>query len=186
MRELIVAADGDVPAASGSNTRPRGGTAVPSRHGGATTGCGAACHRTKRSAARGSARAWSPTASRRRARRWASAGSMARVGDLRHAVRALTRNRGFGTVAVLVLAASVAINTLIFFMLDGVVLRPLPYAIARAARAHLRGERGPAEVPAVDRPLPRLPRQRARRSRHRALHRAGHGAERRRRPLASS
>jgi macrolide transport system ATP-binding/permease protein len=50
------------------------------------------------------------------------------VGDLRHAVRALTRRRGFGAVAVLVLAASVAINTLIFFMLDGVVLRPLPYA----------------------------------------------------------
>jgi predicted permease len=49
------------------------------------------------------------------------------AGDLRHAVRALTRNRGFGAVAVLVLAASVAINTLIFFMLDGVVLRPLPY-----------------------------------------------------------
>lgn len=50
------------------------------------------------------------------------------AGDLRHAFRALTRNRAFGTVAVLVLAASVAINTLLFFMLDGVVLRPLPYA----------------------------------------------------------
>jgi predicted permease len=49
------------------------------------------------------------------------------LADVRHAVRALTRNRGFGTVAVLVLAASVAINTLIFFMLEGVVLRPLPY-----------------------------------------------------------
>lgn len=48
--------------------------------------------------------------------------------DLRHAVRALTRSRGFGSVAVLVLAATVAVNTLIFFMLDGVVLRALPYA----------------------------------------------------------
>lgn len=47
--------------------------------------------------------------------------------ELRHAMRALIRHRGFGVVAVLVLAASVAINTLIFFMLDGVVLRPLPY-----------------------------------------------------------
>jgi predicted permease len=47
--------------------------------------------------------------------------------DLRHAVRALTRNRSFGIVALLVLAASVAVNTLIFFMLDGIVLRPLPY-----------------------------------------------------------
>jgi len=55
--------------------------------------------------------------------RWLDGAAM----DLRHAYRALTRNRGFGAVAVLVLAASVAINTLIFFMLDGVVLRPLPY-----------------------------------------------------------
>lgn len=47
--------------------------------------------------------------------------------DLRHALRAVRRSRGFGTVAVLVLGASVAINTLVFFMLDGVVLRPLPY-----------------------------------------------------------
>ena len=47
--------------------------------------------------------------------------------DLRHAFRALTRNRSFGIVVVLVLAASVAINTVIFFMLEGVVLRPLPY-----------------------------------------------------------
>jgi predicted permease len=50
------------------------------------------------------------------------------IGDLRHAARALTRSRAFGAVSVMVLAASVAINTLIFFMLDGVVLRPLPYA----------------------------------------------------------
>jgi macrolide transport system ATP-binding/permease protein len=49
------------------------------------------------------------------------------VSDLRHAFRALLRNRGFGTVAVLVLSASVAINTLIFCMLEGVLLRPLPY-----------------------------------------------------------
>ena len=48
-------------------------------------------------------------------------------GDLRHAARALTRNPGFGTVAILVLAATVAVNTLIFFMLEGVVLRALPY-----------------------------------------------------------
>lgn len=51
----------------------------------------------------------------------------AAVTELRHAFRALTRNRSYGAVAVLVLAASVAINTLIFFMLEGVVLRPLPY-----------------------------------------------------------
>jgi predicted permease len=61
-----------------------------------------------------------------RHRRWVDGSG----GDFRHAVRALMRNRSFGTVAVLVLAASVAVNTLIFFMLEGVVLRPLPYGSA--------------------------------------------------------
>lgn len=56
--------------------------------------------------------------------RWLDGG----VGDVRHALRALTRSGGFGSVAVLVLAASVAITTVIFCMLEGVVLRPLPYA----------------------------------------------------------
>ena len=49
------------------------------------------------------------------------------LADLRHAFRALTRNPAFGTVSVLVVAGTVAVNTLIFFMLDGVVLRALPY-----------------------------------------------------------
>ncbi len=64
--------------------------------------------------------------------------------DFRHAARALTRNRAFGTVAVLVLAASVAANTLIFFMLEGVVLRPLPYAAPeRLVRIYDASERQP-------------------------------------------
>ena len=49
------------------------------------------------------------------------------MSDLRHAFRSLTRNGGFAAVAVLVVASSVAINTLIFCILSGVVLRPLPY-----------------------------------------------------------
>ena len=49
------------------------------------------------------------------------------VSDLRHAFRALLRDRGFGVAALLVLSSCVAINTLIFCMLEGVVLRPLPY-----------------------------------------------------------
>ena len=48
--------------------------------------------------------------------------------ELRHAVRALTRNHAYGVLALAVLGASVAITTLIFLMLQGVVLRPLPYA----------------------------------------------------------
>jgi predicted permease len=66
------------------------------------------------------------------------------IGDLRHAVRALTRSRAFGAVAVLVLAATVAVNTLIFFMLDGVVLRPLPYpSPQRLIRIYEAGETQP-------------------------------------------
>jgi macrolide transport system ATP-binding/permease protein len=69
------------------------------------------------------------------------------AGDLRHAYRALTRNRGFAVMAILVLAASVAINTLIFFMLDGVVLRPLPYAAPeRLVRLYDNDERFPLSV----------------------------------------
>ncbi|MBC8164890.1 MAG: ABC transporter permease [Bryobacteraceae bacterium] len=49
-------------------------------------------------------------------------------GDLRHALRTLTRSGAFGTVAVLVLAVSVAISTLIFCLVEGVVLKPLPYS----------------------------------------------------------
>lgn len=55
---------------------------------------------------------------------WADALSL----ELRHALRALTRNSAYGILAVTVLGASVAITTLIFLMLQGVVLRPLPYA----------------------------------------------------------
>lgn len=47
--------------------------------------------------------------------------------ELRHAVRSLIKARGFTGVAVSVLAATVAVNTGIFFLLEGVVLRPLPY-----------------------------------------------------------
>jgi predicted permease len=47
--------------------------------------------------------------------------------DLRHAFRALTRKRAFGVVSVAVLATTIAVNTLVFCLLAGVVLRPLPY-----------------------------------------------------------
>lgn len=47
--------------------------------------------------------------------------------DLRQATVALRRHRGFTTIALAALALAVALNTLIFTMLDGVLLRPLPY-----------------------------------------------------------
>jgi predicted permease len=47
--------------------------------------------------------------------------------DLRHAFKALRRHPGFTLVAVAALSSAVAVNTLIFTIVYGVLLRPLPY-----------------------------------------------------------
>lgn len=49
------------------------------------------------------------------------------LADLRQACVALLRHRGFTAIALSALALAVALNTLIFTILDGVLLRPLPY-----------------------------------------------------------
>jgi predicted permease len=49
-------------------------------------------------------------------------------GDIRHGLRALHRHSGFATVAVLSLAFGIGTTTAIFSIVEGVLLRPLPFA----------------------------------------------------------
>lgn len=52
------------------------------------------------------------------------------VRDVRYAGRMLLRNPGFSVVALLTFAIGIGVNTAVFSVFNGVLLRPLPYADA--------------------------------------------------------
>lgn len=75
------------------------------------------------------------------------------IRDVRIAIRALRKSASFTTVTVLTLAAAIGANTAIFSVVDGVLLRPLPYPEAdRIVTISLGGATGGVdELPFSDR-----------------------------------
>ncbi|HEX6178687.1 MAG TPA: ABC transporter permease, partial [Thermoanaerobaculia bacterium] len=73
------------------------------------------------------------------------------IGDLRYAIRSLTKARGFALIAILTLAFALGANTAIFSVVSAILLQPLPFAhpeeLVTITGANLRWSGGPSSMP---------------------------------------
>ncbi|HEY3837054.1 MAG TPA: ABC transporter permease [Bryobacteraceae bacterium] len=70
--------------------------------------------------------------------------------DLRFAMRSLSRTPGFTSIALLVIAAGIGVNTAVFSVVDAVLLKPLTYPDAQTlVRVVTTGNRGPIPVASI-------------------------------------
>ncbi len=79
------------------------------------------------------------------------------IQDIRYALRALKRAPGFAAVSIITLALGIAATTIVYSIVDGILLRPLPIddpdrVMLRARNVADRRGHGPlvAELPRLD------------------------------------